>query len=169
MKRRTRSTPLTLLVLVLGLVLAFGFPPVAGAADGPKQLDPSLVKKMKDGARGSVTVSTDPATGFASFIKSGRNGDLLPQERAQPQGKAKGFLKEFGGVLGVADADSDLEQIGSSTDALGMTHVTYEQRYDGLPVYGGILKAHVDAAGNLTAVNGTIVPAIDLATDPRLS
>ena len=169
MKRRTRSTPFTLLVLVLGLVLAFAFPPVAGAADGPKQIDPSLVKKLKDGARGSVTISTNEATGFATFIKSGRNGDLLPKERAQPQGKAKGFLKQFGGVLGVADADSDLEQIGSSTDALGMTHVTYEQRYDGLPVYGGILKAHVDAAGNLTAVNGTIVPAIDLATDPRLS
>ena len=36
-------------------------------------------------------------------------------------------------------------------------------------MFGGTLKVHVDAAGDLTAVNGTIVPAIDLSTNPRLS
>jgi Zn-dependent metalloprotease len=157
-------------------VLALGFPASAGAdpggpngRGGPKQIDPSLVKKLKDGARGSVTISINPATEFASFIESGRNGDLLPGERAQPKGKAKQFIKQFGGILGVADANADLVQAGAFTDTLGATHVTYEQRYDGLPVYGGVVKVHVDAAGDLTAVNGTIVPAIDLNTDPRLS
>ncbi|MEO6349369.1 MAG: M4 family metallopeptidase, partial [Candidatus Limnocylindrales bacterium] len=131
--------------------------------------DPSLVKKLKDGAHGSVTISIDQATKFASFIVSGRNGDLLPGSRAKPLDKAKGFLKQYGGILGVADADFDLVQTGASTDQLGATHFTYAQKYRGLPVYGGIVKAHVDADGDLTAVNGTIVPAIELATDPRLS
>ena len=129
MQRRTRSTPRALLVLVLWLVLAFGFPAGAGAAGGPKSIDPALVKKLKDGARGSVTISINEATEFASFIESGRNGDLLPNERAQPQGKAKGFLKQYGGILGVADADSDLVETAASTDQLGATHITYEQRY----------------------------------------
>jgi Zn-dependent metalloprotease len=173
-KRRPRSTLYGLLVLLLWLVLALGFPASAGAdpgggGGGPKQIDPSLVQKLKNTARGSVTISINQATNFASFIVAGRNGDLLPSERAQPKGKAKGFLEQYGGILGVADADSDLVQTGASTDALGATHVTYEQRYGGLPVYGGIVKVHVDAAGDLTAVNGTIVPAIDLDTDPRLS
>lgn len=171
MKFRLRKTPSGLLVLLLSLVLALGFPISAGAAPGggPKQIDPSLVKKLKDSARGSVTISIDQATEFASFIQAGRNGDLLPSERGQPQRKAKGFLKQYGGILGVADVDSDLVQTGASTDKLGATHVTYEQRYRGLPVYGGMLKVHVDAAGDLTAVNGTIVPAIELATNPRLN
>lgn len=164
------------MAFLLGLVLAGGFSPggftpraSAAPPDGPEHLDQALVRELKNGARGSVSISIDPATGFASFILSGRNGDLLPQERAQPQGKAKGFLDRFGGVLGVADADSDLVQIGSSTDELGATHITYEQRYRGLRVFGGIVKVHIDAGGDITAVNGTIVPAIGLDTNPKLS
>ncbi|MEO8461630.1 MAG: M4 family metallopeptidase [Chloroflexota bacterium] len=170
MKRRPRSHPYGLLILLLALVLSLGLPVSAGAAPGggPKSIDPALVKKLKDSARGSVTISINEATTFASFIVAGRNGDLLPSEKAQPQGKAKGFIKEFGGILGVADA-ADLVQVAVSTDKYGATHITYEQRYRGLPVFGGVVKAHVDAAGDLTAVNGTIVPAIDLATDPRLT
>ncbi|MEO5704632.1 MAG: M4 family metallopeptidase [Candidatus Limnocylindrales bacterium] len=169
MKLRSRSTPAGFLVLLLSLALALGFPLSAGAAPGgPTQIDPTLVKKLKDSARGSVTISINDATTFASFIKAGRNGDLLPSVKATPAGKAKGFLKQFGGILGVADA-GDLVQTAASTDQFGATHVTYEQRYRGLAVFGGILKAHVDKAGNLTAVNGTIVPAINLAMDPRLS
>ena len=169
MKSRPRPTLIGLLVLVLSLVLALGFPASAGAKpNGLKQIDPTLVKKLKNSARGSVTISVDDATKFASFIRAGRNGDLAPGMKAQPQGKAKGFLEKFGGILGVADT-SDLRQIGSTTDALGATHITYAQRYKGLPVFGGTLKVHLDAAGDLTAVNGTIVPSIDLSTDARLS
>jgi Zn-dependent metalloprotease len=154
---------------VLSLVIALGFPASAGAkANGAQQIDPALVQKLKNSARGSVTISVDEATRFASFIKAGRNGDLLPGLRAQPQGKAKGFLARYGGLLGVADADA-LVQIGASKDVYGATHITYAQRYKGLPVFGGMLKVHVDAAGDLTAVNGTIVPAIDISTDARLS
>ena len=160
------------MVVALWLVLAFGFPFAVTAApggNGPKSIDPALVKKLKDGARGSVSISLNEATNFASFIVAGRNGDLVPKDHGQPNGKAKGFLKQYGAILGVADADSDLVETATSTDELGATHVTYEQQYNGLPVYGGIVKVHVDAAGDLTAVNGTIVPAIDLSTDPRLS
>ena len=170
MKVRPRPAPVGLLVLLLSLVLALGFPAGAGAkaGDGLKQIDSALVKKLRDSARGSVTISVDDATKFASFIRAGRNGDLLPGMKANPQGKAKGFLEKYGGILGVSGA-RDLVQIGTSTDAYGATHITYRQQYKGLPVFGGILKAHVDAAGDLTAVNGTLVPAIDLATSPRLS
>ncbi len=169
MKFRARPTLVGILVVVLSLVLMLSFPVSAGAKpSGAKQIDPALVKKLKDTARGSVTISVDEATKFASFIKAGRNGDLLPGMKAQPQGKAKGFVDKFGAILGVADA-SDLRQVGAKTDALGATHITYAQRYKGLPVFGGTLKVHVDAAGDLTAVNGTIVPAIDLSTDARLT
>ena len=170
MRRRSRSALHGLVVVALWLVLAFGFPFAITAApggNGPKSIDPALVKKLKDGARGSVTISINEATAFASFIESGRNGDLLPNAGAQPKGKAKGFLKQYGGILGVADADSDLVETATSTDKYGATHITYEQRYKGLPVYGGVVKVHVDAGGDLTAVNGTIVPAIDMKHRPE--
>ncbi len=172
MRRRSRSALRGLVVVALWLVLAFGFPFAITAApggNGPKSIDPALVKKLKDNARGSVKISVNEATEFASFIASGRNGDLAPNDGAQPRGKAKGFLKQYGGILGVANADSDLVEVAAVTDQYGATHVTYEQRYQGLPVYGGVVKAHVDAGGDLTAVNGTIVPAIGVSTDPGLS
>lgn len=170
MKRRRRSSLHGLLILLMSVVLTLAVPVGAGAAPGggAKQIDPALVKKLKDSARGSVMISVDEATSFASFIRAGRNGDLLPSVKGQPQGKAKGFIKQFGGLLGVANA-ADLVQTAATTDKFGATHVTYEQRYRRLPVFGGVVKVHIDAAGDITAVNGTVIPAIDLAVNPRFS
>jgi Zn-dependent metalloprotease len=169
--RRTRSSLRGLLILLMTLVLTLGIPASAGAAPGggAKAIDPALVTKLKDGARGSVKITVNGATSFASFIAAGRNGDLLPGHGGTPQGKAKGFLRQFGGILGIASVDSDLVQAGVAKDAYGGTHITYTQQYRGLPVFGGIVKAHFDAAGNLTSVNGTVVPAIGLGTNPKLS
>jgi Zn-dependent metalloprotease len=160
------------LVLFLGaLVLATG---LTGAAtgttaksqDGP---DPALVKKLKDNARGSVTISTKKATKFAGFIKVGQNGDLLPAETtASPQAKAQEFLNEYGGVLG-AKGSSELVRSGTTEDRQGSSHVTYRQEYKGVPVYGATVKAHVDEENHLTAVNGIVVPDIDLGVSPKLS
>ena len=60
-------------------------------------------------------------------------------------------------------------QTDTATDALGDTHITYEQRHNGLPVFGGVVKAHLDSSGNLTSVNGTVVPDIEIDTTPKLS
>jgi Zn-dependent metalloprotease len=168
-KRRRRSSLHGLFIVVMTLVLTLGIPASAGATGGAaKQIDPALVQALKDSARGSVSISINEATSFASFIMAGRNGDLLPSSNAQPQGKAKGFITRFGGILGIA-SDTDLVQTAATTDKWGAAHITYEQRYRGLPVFGGVLKAHIDATGDLTAVNGTVVPAIGLATDPDVS
>ena len=77
-------------LLVLGLVTVLGGAGSVEAKAGKgKSIDPALVKKLKDSARGSVTISMNEATKFASFIKAGRNGDLLPRSalsrRARPR------------------------------------------------------------------------------------
>ena len=137
---------------------------------GPKNLDPALVQKLKDTARGSVTISTKKGTKFVGFVRAGQNGDLYPKGAAASKpAKAREFVREFGGVLGSSAADPDLVQTDVATDSLGATHITYEQRHDGLPVFGGVVKAHVDASGNLTSVNGAIVPDIEVDTTPKLS
>ena len=78
-------------------------------------------------------------------------------------------MREFGGVLGSSGADSDLVQASSTPDGLGGTTITYIQRYGDLPVYGGVVRARLDASNNLTAVNGTIVPDIEVDATPKLS
>ena len=139
-----------------------------GAAAGAQGPDPRLAQSLETRAWGSVEVSTKAGTGFAGFIKAGRNGDLLPSSAAAPKAKAADFLARYEGLLGVGGA-SVLEPVSSAVDERGATHITYEQFYRGVPVFGAQVRAHVDAAGRLTAVNGAAVPDIDLSVTPRLS
>ena len=121
---------LTLIALTVGLTSASG----GATAKGPKNLDPALVQKLKDTARGSVTISTKKGTKFVGFVRAGQNGDLYPKGAAASKpAKAREFVREFGGVLGSSAADPDLVQTDVATDSLGATHITYEQRHDGLP------------------------------------
>jgi Zn-dependent metalloprotease len=165
-----RIVRLGFLLVLLGLIAAA----VSGAASGGATVasgngpDPALVQKLKDKARGSVALSTKQATKHIGFIRAGQNGDLLPGNSGSASVKSEAFLREYGAILG-AGSESTLEEISSSTDSLGATHVTYQQFYKDVPVWAGTIKAHTDADGNLTAVNGVAVPDISLDTTPRLS
>ena len=172
MKNTRRFARLGVLLVLLGLMTAA----LSGAASGGatkssgKGPDPALVQKLKDKARGSVALSTKESTSAVSFVRAGQNGDLLPGDAAKTaHGKANDFLAEYGALLGVSNADQELVSSSAVVDALGATHITYRQVYNGVPVFGGLVKAHVDKAGDLTAVNGVFVPEIALDTTPKLS
>ncbi|MGE5251968.1 MAG: PA domain-containing protein, partial [Bacteroidota bacterium] len=133
-------------------------------------VDPELIKRLKQNARGEVSVSTNKSTEFASFVRVSRKGDLLPGNRSKtPQGKALGFFAQYGRLFGVQDAASELVFQGVTKDNQGATHLTYHQMYKGVPVFAGILKAHLDRSNALTAMNGAFVPDIALDTTPAFS
>ena len=121
--------------------------------NGRKSIDPALVKKLKDSARGSVTISVNPATEFASFIVSGRNGDLLPGTQHSPMARRRASSGSSA-ASSVSRMRLRSRPDRGVTDDVGATHVTYEQATAVCRSRAGS-KAHVDAAGNLTAVNGT--------------
>lgn len=156
-----------------GLVLVAG---IGGATGAPAQsksgaaLSPDLAKRLIESARGSVAISTNESTNHAGFVRVGLNGDLRPGDASgSPDDKALGFLREYGSLLGADSAQTELVRRSSAKDAQGDTHITYTQLYKGVPVFGGIVKAHLDSDNNLTAVNGVAVPEIDVNTTPRLS
>ncbi len=150
----------------LGVAVCSAATDVSARADAP---DPRLVQQLSAGADGAVQVRARPGTGRIGFMQAGRDGDLLPTRAgAQPKTKAVDFLARYAPLLGVED-DSTLAEVASEVDANGTTHVTYAQRYKGLPVFGTQIKVHVDSDGDLTAVNGVAVPDIDLSVAPRLS
>ena len=156
--------------LALALAVAGGTcGAVTNASARADEPDPKLIQQLNASARGSVELSARAGTGRIGFIRAGRNGDLLPASAsASPQAKAGDFLASYARLLGVG-GDSALVQTASEVDALGATHITYEQVYKGLRVFGAQVKAHVDDAGDLTAVNGVAVPDIELAVAARLS
>jgi Zn-dependent metalloprotease len=148
-----------------------GFISTTSAAEAPPVIaakpDPSLIQQLRDNAQGSVTIAREPATKSVGFVMAGRNGDLMPDSDATAGVKADAFLNEYGAMLGATPGTIVRESV--TADGLGGHTVTYVQEYRGVPVFGAMLRAHLDKQGDLTAVNGAAVPDLELSVDPRLS
>jgi Zn-dependent metalloprotease len=157
---------------VLSAALLLVVPALAAAADKDhgkgKSLDPAGIERLKASAAGRVRVSTSDATGAVRFagIEPGERGDLMPAHRGAPADKARQFLRQNTTVFGLTDADSELQLAGEQTDELGSRHVSFLQTFHGVPVFGGVLRAHVDPSGALTSVNGNVIPDVDLDATP---
>ena len=136
----------------------------------PPGVDPELIKKLKKNARGTISISTNNSTEFASFVRVTKNGDLHPgNSNNTPNGKALGFFKEYGGLFGVKDATTELVLLSTNKDGQGNTHQTYQQKYKGVPVFAAILQAHTDAKNQLSAMNGVFIPDINVDTSPSFN
>ncbi len=134
----------------------------AGDAPAPSTKgEPTLVQRIQEGARGSVRFSISRATGKTSMARAGRNGDLFPASHARPERKAEAFLATYSRAFGAPRGQ--LVRADIATDRIGSTTLTYTQRYRGVPVFGAMLKVHVDKARHITAVNGALVPVRGLS------
>jgi Zn-dependent metalloprotease len=118
-------------------------------------------------------VSLHSATGAARFVRLDQGGSRLSSARAarpvSDDDKHRGatqFLTDYGSMFGLADAATELAAGQMAKDKHGGAHITHKQVYKGVPVFGAELKTHFDTAGNLTVVNGTFVPGIELSTQP---
>ncbi|HWM74028.1 MAG TPA: hypothetical protein VNQ53_09820, partial [Nocardioides sp.] len=145
-------------------------PALQTAAVGAPAADDSLVQKMRTEADGQVRISTEPATGEVSFVRSADGSDLMPstdaRTKADAADKAGAYLDKYAAAFG-ADRDQ-LVQVRVARDRLG-TVVSYTQEVDGVSVFGSALRVHVDQQGDLTAVNGELVPVKSVDTEAELS
>jgi Zn-dependent metalloprotease len=155
---------------MFALVIGGSLPASGQSNGGSNGVGAAAIQRLRRDAVGTVTVNVDEGTRYVGFARVARGGDLFPGSRSgTPQGKARGFFTKYAGLFGLQDASAELRQASSRKDAYGFTHVSYEQTYRGLPVFAGLVRAHLDRGNRLTAVNGTLVPNIDLSTDARLS
>jgi Zn-dependent metalloprotease len=152
------------------LSLASATAPTASAAS-PAAADQGLVQDIRSTARGTVSLSDQRATGKVGFASVAPGGDLLPgvagDTKAAAAAKADQYLSRFGGAFGAGAGELGRDKIEGN--AAGGFTATYTQTYQGLPVFGSMLRANVDSSGALRSVNGFVAPGIDLATDARLS
>ncbi|WP_167880568.1 M4 family metallopeptidase [Nocardioides guangzhouensis] len=157
---------IALTVLGAGLAATPGLAAQA-APPAPTVDSRSLVQQMKDEATGSVTFSKEDATGKVGFVRAGTNGDLLADTGGTAVSKADAYLDRFAAAFGATPGQ--LKREDKVLRANGGSTVTYTQEYKGVPVFGSMLRAHVDKDGDLTSVNGFAVPGLDLSVTPRLS
>jgi Zn-dependent metalloprotease len=151
-------------------IFASGSPATGFQQKEPPGVDPELLRRLKANADGSVSVNARESTGFASFVRVSKGGDLLPASLGRrPNEKAADFLSEYGALFGVRDTNSELVLVSTSTDGQGTTHVKYQQVYNGVPVFAAILQSHVNSSSQLTAVNGVFIQVNALDTTPTFS
>lgn len=121
---------------------------------------------LRQNAQGEVTFSVHPMTGQVRFVRVAPNGDLLPAAQQSLSQKAENFFTTYAPLFGLQNPTQELTLRQQARDAYGFTHLVYDQRYAGIPVFGGQLRAHFDEQGKLIAVNGVTVADIALNTTP---
>ncbi|MCP4537560.1 MAG: hypothetical protein GY832_10470 [Chloroflexi bacterium] len=129
------------------------------------------IQRLMDATGGTARVSTNGATGMVQFVHL--EPASLPFNMKSPtestaRAQAMSFLETHGAAFGVKDPQRELELVKVESDYIGAMHVSYEQVYEGVSVFGAVLRVHFDAQGQLLAVNGTFVPDVDLNTTPAL-
>lgn len=143
---------LLLLALLAGAVMA-----------APTWQDDGPQAKLQHQAQGALRVDVNPVTGAARFVVADQGA--LTSEFAgvgSPEATARAFLGSYGALFGLTDQASQLSLTSVNTDKLNQTHVRFAQQQNGVPVFGADLIVHLDAQGNVLAVNGYTLP--DAAT-----
>ncbi len=100
--------------------------------------------------------------------RRGAGADLMAAGGAEARAKSSAFVNEYAGLFGLRDT-RELVLGRDESDATGGRHIRYYQFYRGVPVFAAGLRTHFDATGALTAVNGTVVPGLDVNVTPSFA
>ncbi|MCD4749525.1 MAG: M4 family metallopeptidase [Thermoanaerobaculales bacterium] len=125
-------------------------------------------ERIRRAADGDVRIEQSRVSGNVRLIRFTK--DAEPKLKATTSSsRALEFLSRHADAFGISDPATELRLSKEYSDFIGHTHVTFEQRYSGIPVVGAVLRTHEDQEGHLHTVNGTFIPGIDLDTTPTLS
>jgi Zn-dependent metalloprotease len=153
-------------VLVLALTTGLlGLPD----ADAEAPADPvrAAADRLRQEAGPGLEMSLHRTTGVAQLVRMAPGSVLVAGKSATA--RSLSFLREHGAVFGVDDPDRQLEVAGTRIDRLGHRHLRLSQRFEGLPVLGGELRAHIDADDRLYAVGGVFIPGVSVNPVPTVS
>ncbi len=138
----------------------------------PKAIDPVGVQRLSDDT-GGANISISLATGAARFVRlSTAQANRLAAQlgtSASVEEQATAFFKAYGSIFGISDAATELNLVSTTTDDLGATHLAYQQVYQGVPIFAGLVRVHFNPNKQIIAVNGTFIPHISLDSNPSLS
>jgi hypothetical protein len=145
------------LALILLLTLAIAIPPFTGGQRGVLFAE--------------TAITSDQVTGRPYFLEvkdvdRSSRGAGVPASIAQANAQA--FLSQHGYEFGMASLN-ELKLGRVEKDQLGFTHVRFFQIYDGLPVVFGEMIVHLNAKGEVYAMNGKFAWDIFVSTSPAIT
>ncbi len=131
---------------------------------------PGLAQDMelhRDLQSGRVVFITVPKPAASSLPQSPRAGKAsAPKDPIQ---SASSFLEQHGPEFGAAGKGMDLTFVRADEDQLGMTHVSFRQRYYGIPVVGTGVSVHLSKDGEVASVSTGSADWIDAPTSPGIT
>ncbi|TMW71434.1 M4 family metallopeptidase [Alteribacter natronophilus] len=151
----------TVSLVLSGLILGSGF--LAGGGSGQADDQFGALGKDKE-----LKVLNQNGQGPPSFVAG-----MLSERFEEANGQnAKRFLEKHSDTFEMDAPLQSLEEVRSTTDDLGMTHVRLQQKVNGVPVDRNELNVHFNENNEVTVVNGNYdsqIDSIELNTTPELA
>lgn len=96
-----------------------------------------------------ITIRDTDSNGAPTWV----TGEIGKLGAGNADAASKALLKSQKDLLGL-NGTEDFDVTSVQRDALGQTHVKFQETLRGLPVFGGEYIVHSDANGNVFAING---------------
>ena len=132
------------------------------APPGFAQMPPGgdlLEQQIVSATGGTGSITRDPVTGQATFLRTQRGQPLRQPFNGGRSGDAKqtaaNFLSAYGELFGLRDANADLRLARITAVSNGRTVLRYTQE-NGLPVFAAELIIQLDKDLNVLSVNGHV-------------
>ena len=138
--------------------------PWFGPAQSAREEVASGIQDLLHETGGWAQIRIDPLTDVATFV-SIPAGTWPSLPGASLDEKATMFFALHGGLFGIESPD---EQLTLRRQRAGqvLSHLTFQQRHEGVAVFGSVLNAHFNRDGELVAINGTYAPDVAVDTSP---
>ena len=123
-------------------------------------MSPTLYSYAADnGSAGlSEKVKWSQRNGTPEFV----SGKLTNASADSPESIVFNYINEKSQSFKLGgNAKNSFNIVDKQTDDLGFTYLRLQQVYQGTPVFGSIITAHVDKNGVLTAISGAVQPNLD--------
>lgn len=133
-----------------------------------KSLEQSFLNKVGDSAEYDVDYKNN-ALSHLSFKYNNTQNAMRATSNLSISEVANNFNQQYAAFMGINDPSTELEVLSNNTDEIGMTHITYQQKYQGIPVFGAQTALHFDSQNRVTSFTGNTVPNININTTATIS
>jgi bacillolysin len=133
----------------------------------PPDMSPkTALQRVAAPAAKGIEIDRD-ADGTPIFYRGTTEASVMLAEGTAPSAYALEYLMSLP-LEGIADPANEFAATSATTDGQGNHHVRFEQRWNGVPVYGSELVAHTQQ-GQFALLNGRFRPSAQFATMPMPS
>ncbi|AWV99107.1 M4 family metallopeptidase [Arcticibacterium luteifluviistationis] len=145
------------------------FQEISGQQSGNTNLRKKAIQSGVE-LRSSIDYKTyrDSESGSVIFIENNKTGLSVRQQRKTATAQAYDFLEEVKGQLKVTNPKNEFSAISNNTDEQGLSHLKFQQEYNGVKIYGAEIVTHADDK-KVKTLNGKVFPTPNnLSLKPKI-